>query len=393
MHRLLNAIKDWLPVVGLTFSTFIFNTTEFIPIGLLTSIATDLKISEAQAGMLISVYAWFVALMSLPLILIFSRTQYRNLLLGTIGVFIISHLVSAWASNFTVLMISRIGVASCHSIFWAIVSPMAVAVAPKEKGSVALSMIVAGSSIAMIIGLPLGRMIGLSLGWRISFLSIAIAAIVVFAILLKVLPKLPTADKFSLKELPSLLKNSVLVNIYILTLIIVMGHFTAYSFIEPFLKQVAGFSSDLITFTLTMFGMAGIIGSVLFSCYYTRYPKLFILYATLGITIILILLRNIAQISEGSVLGLCIFWGIAITMFNLFSQAKIIQVVPKASAIAMAIFSGIYNLGIGSGALLGGLVSTYIGIDFIGYVGSGFTVLAFIFCIKFLLPAIKKQRF
>ena len=74
-------IREWLPLIALTFSAFIFNTSEFIPIGLLSDIAADFSISEAKAGMLISIYAWFVALLSLPLMLLASKMEYRKLLL------------------------------------------------------------------------------------------------------------------------------------------------------------------------------------------------------------------------------------------------------------------------------------------------------------------------
>ena len=109
-------IRGWLPVLGLTLSAFVFNTSEFIPIGLLTDIAGDFNVGEAQAGMLISVYA-IVALMSLPLMMLVSKMEYRKLLLGTTLLFMASQLLSAVAESYSVLMVSRIGVACTHSVF------------------------------------------------------------------------------------------------------------------------------------------------------------------------------------------------------------------------------------------------------------------------------------
>ena len=110
-------IRGWLPVLGLTLSAFVFNTSEFIPIGLLTDIAGDFNVGEAQAGMLISVYAWIVALMSLPLMMLVSKMEYHKLLLGTTLLFMASQLLSAVAESYSVLMVSRIGVACTHSVF------------------------------------------------------------------------------------------------------------------------------------------------------------------------------------------------------------------------------------------------------------------------------------
>ena len=147
---------QWLPLVGLTLSAFIFNTSEFMPIGLLTDIAVDLHVTEARAGMLISVYAWVVALLSLPLMLLVARMEYRRLLLVTLALFIVSHLLSAVAGSYAVLMASRIGVACSHAVFWSIASPLAVRIVPEKRRSLALSMIVTGTSVAMVVGMSVG---------------------------------------------------------------------------------------------------------------------------------------------------------------------------------------------------------------------------------------------
>ena len=162
-------LKAWLPVIGLTFATFIFNTSEFIPIGLLSDIASDFGITESHAGLLITVYAWVVALASLPLMLIFAKTENRKLMLSITALFAASHILSGFSGDFYMLMISRLGVACSHAIFWSIVTPFAVRIAPEGKSSAALGLVVCGSSIAMIAGLPLGRTIGLYMGWRMTF--------------------------------------------------------------------------------------------------------------------------------------------------------------------------------------------------------------------------------
>lgn len=120
------SFRKWLPLVGMAFAAFVFNTSEFMPIGLLTDIASDLGVSEARAGMLISVYAWCVALLSLPLMLLVCQMEMKRLLLGIVALFIVSHVGSALATGYYTLMASRIGVACAHSIFWSIAAPIAV---------------------------------------------------------------------------------------------------------------------------------------------------------------------------------------------------------------------------------------------------------------------------
>ena len=152
--------KEMLPLVGMTISAFIFNTSEFMPIGLLTDIAGSFSISESKAGMLITVYSWIVMLLSLPLILLVSKIDFRKLFMGTIALFGICQIMSVLAPSYGVLMASRIGVACTHAIFWSIASPVAIRLVNEEHRSFALSMVVTGTSIATIAGLPLGRLVG-----------------------------------------------------------------------------------------------------------------------------------------------------------------------------------------------------------------------------------------
>lgn len=188
--------REWLTLIGLTCAAFIFNTSEFIPIGLLSDIAQDFSMSEAQAGMLISIYAWLVMLLSLPLMLLVSRMELRKLLLFVLFLFTIFQVLSACSESYNWLMLSRVGVACAHSIFWSIVSPMAVRLVPDRFRSLALGMIVTGTSIATIFGLPLGRLIGLYLGWRMAFLSIGVLSTLIFAYLFFTLPTLPSRGSF-----------------------------------------------------------------------------------------------------------------------------------------------------------------------------------------------------
>ena len=384
-------IKGWLPVIGLAFSTFIFNTSEFIPIGLLSDIAADFSITESNAGMLITVYAWVVALASLPLMLTFAKTENKRLMLGITALFIVSQALSGISKDFYMLMISRIGVACAHAIFWSIVTPYAVRIAPEGKKSAALSIIVCGSSIAMIVGMPIGRTIGLLMGWRATFLVIGAAAAVIFLFLAFLLPKAPSDSSISLRKLPALIKSPALLSIYLITVIAITGHFTAYSYIEPFLAQTAGLSETWITLILTIFGFVGLAGSFLFAKCYDAHRKLFIVFAVCGLCVSMLMLQ-VMSFSLASVILLCVFWGTAINFYNLAFQSEIIRNAPQGSAVAMSIYSGIYNMGIGSGALVGGYVCSGLEVGFIGYAGGAIAVIASVLCIRKLVPALFGTR-
>ena len=369
-------LRDWLPVVGLTFCAFVFNTSEFMPIGLLSDIAGDFSISEAKAGMLISVYAWMVALLSLPLMLAVCRMEMKRLLLGIIVLFIASHVFSAVAMTYGWLMASRIGVACAHSIFWSIASPMAVRAVPKSKRAVALSTVAMGSSIAMVVGLPLGRVIGMYVGWRTTFFCIAVIATAIALFITIVFPKMPTRDTFSIRKMPALLRNRVLTGVFFVTVFFATGHYVGYSYIEPFLGQIAHMGGDTVTLTLTIFGAAGALGSVIFSRFYPKWPLAFITVSIACVAASLLALHA-ASAHFIYVVAVCIVWSAAATAFNVAFQDTIIKnTSAEATSIGMSIFSGLFNLGIGSGAFIGGAVVTHVSIAAIGYFGAAIAAIA-----------------
>lgn len=384
--------RHWAALVGLTLAAFIFNTSEFIPIGLLTDIAADFGKTESETGLLISVYAWFVAAMSLPLMIFASRMELKRLMLLLSAVFVVCQCLSWLSSSYAMLMVSRIGVACCHSVFWSIVSPMAVRIVSGGHKALALSTIVTGSAVAMILGLPLGRAIGLWIGWRMTFLTVGAFAACVLLFMALTLPSLPSRGKFALRRLPVLLGNRALVALYVFTLVWVVGYYTAYSYIEPFLAQVAGMAEGHITLTLMLFGVAGILAGQIFSRFYGRGPLRFIGVTSVGMTACLFLLLPSAT-SMTAVVAVALVWGVSNTCCNVASQSELIALTPQQdTAVAMSIYSGIFNLGIGTGAAIGGVVCSVASVGGVGVVGGLCSVVAICVWLWWLLPRLRESK-
>ena len=359
----------WLRVVTLAIAAFIFNTTEFVPVGLLSDIADSFQMETAQVGIMLTIYAWVVALMSLPFMLLTSQMERRKLLIGLFVVFIASHVLSFMAWNFTVLVVSRIGIAFAHAVFWSITASLAIRLAPAGKRAQALSLIATGTALAMVLGLPIGRIVGQYFGWRTTFFAIGMGALITLVCLIKLLPALPSEHSGSLKSLPLLMRRPALMSIYLLTVIVVTAHYTAYSYIEPFVQVVAGFSANFATVLLLILGGAGIIGSILFGKLGNQHASTLVSSA-IGLLLACLLLLMPAAGSESHLAILSLFWGVAIMIIGLGMQVKVLALAPDATDVAMSLFSGIFNLGIGAGALLGNQISLHVSMSAIGYLGA-----------------------
>ncbi|EJB9605126.1 sugar transporter [Salmonella enterica] len=359
----------WLRVVTLAIAAFIFNTTEFVPVGLLSDIAESFHMQTAQVGIMLTIYAWVVAVMSLPFMLLTSQMERRKLLICLFVLFIASHVLSFLAWNFTVLVISRIGIAFAHAIFWSITASLAIRLAPAGKRAQALSLIATGTALAMVLGLPIGRVVGQYFGWRTTFFAIGMGALITLLCLIKLLPKLPSEHSGSLKSLPLLFRRPALMSLYVLTVVVVTAHYTAYSYIEPFVQNVAGLSANFATVLLLILGGAGIIGSLVFGKLGNRHASSLVSIAIALLVICLLLLLPAAN-SEAHLAILSIFWGIAIMVIGLGMQVKVLALAPDATDVAMALFSGIFNIGISAGALVGNQVSLHWSMSAIGYIGA-----------------------
>lgn len=383
------AFRQWLPLIGLTVSVFIFNMSEFMPVGLLTSIADDFGTSESQTGLIISFYAWAVAICSLPLMLLLRKVDYRPMLLMAVLTFTVFQFLSGISTSYWMLMASRIGVALAHSVFWSIAAPLAVSVVEFRYHRFALSVMAVGTSVAMILGLPLGRVIGLAMGWRMSFFAIAAVSVLTLILLTAVFPQVRNPGTFTVKRMPDIYRNRVLVGVYVMIVVFVTGHFTCYSYIEPFLLDAAGLSDGSVTVALTVFGLAGIVGSMIFTKMYDstrfRIVPAVLLFSGLSMMMFGLALGNFVLL-----MALCALWGMCYTLFCVISQNETLRAAPAdAAPVAMSLQSGIFNAGIASGSIVGGIVIDLRSVNDIGFVASVFALAAFLFTYLWLIRKIR----
>lgn len=380
--RFLHSLKVWLPTISLSFAGFIFVTTEFIPVGLLPDIAASFGKTPSFTGLLMTIYAWIVATMSLPLTVFSGRFNRRNLSLILLVVFIIAHFIAGFALNFQMLLTSRVLVALTHSIFWSITTPLVLRVAPLGKGPQALAIMVGGTSLGNVLGIPFGTFLGHMFGWRMAFMAIGLCAFLVFSVIYRVLPSLPSSNVGSFRSVLVLAKRPIILLVYALTCITVTGHFVAFTYINPFLQNVGNFSVEYIPYILLVFGGAGVLGSVIGGRLVQKGPAKLITGA-LSVMLGCLLAFKFATFTMSTVILLVLVWGAALTCTIIAFQTVVLTEAADVADVANSLYSGIFNIGIGAGALIGSFV--IVGhLGYIGFVGSIFVTISF--SLSLLMP-------
>lgn len=369
-----NRVRRWRVVV-MAISAFIFNTTEFVPIALLTDIGASFAMPVESVGHMITVYAWLVAVLSLPGMLLTARFERKRLLMWLFALFIAGHVISVLASSFAMLLVGRATIALAHAVFWSITASLVVRVAPRGWQTKALGLLSMGSALATVLGLPLGRLIGQWLGWRATFATIGVAALIAMGLVAWLLPQVPSRNVGSVASLPQIARNVPLLVVYALTVLAVTAHFTAYSYVEPFILQINHLSENFATVVLLLFGVAGLLASAVFGRVYDKRPTGFLLVSLLGLLVSLLVVAWIGASQVGWMV-LALVWGGCMTAIGLALQLQVLKLAPNATDVAMSIFSGIYNIGIGGGALVGSLVIAAWGLGMVGNVGALILLLA-----------------
>jgi DHA1 family L-arabinose/isopropyl-beta-D-thiogalactopyranoside export protein-like MFS transporter len=367
----------WVSVIALTFSIFIVNTSEFVPIGILPDIAESFSLTSGEAGQMITIYAWLVVCLSLPLTALTMKVERRKLLLGLFLLFILFQSVGAWSPSFPALILSRTGAAFVHSLFFSLAIPLVVSMAPEGKRTKALSYAASGTALASVLGMPAGTLIGHYWGWHSVFGAIAVLALVNLLVLARSLPAMAGDDSRIASSMKKMERNRSLLMVYAILFLGVSGYYTFYSYVVDFLQNGAMISRGWVPFILMLAGIGGVCSSLLFPALYRCSPR-YCLYADIIVLTGVLFLMDI-PFSETAALRIAGVCGLVMvfTVFQLILQSRIFILASGYADLANSLFSSVFNVGIGMGALAGGrLLNGGTDVDRLGFAGAFFAAAA-----------------
>ena len=254
-------LKAWLAVIAVALAIFAVVSAEMLPIGLLTPIAESMQQSVGHTSLIISTPSLVAAIVAPCVVLVFNRINRRQLLLFFMLLLFISTLVSAMTDTFHWLLLARVLFGMSMGGIWALAGTLAVRLMPPAQVGIATSIIFSGIAAASVLGIPAGVYLGDLFGWRMAFICVAILVGIVFVMLFWSLPSLPVNKVSSLKSSLTVLKKPNVIIGLALTLLIVTGHFSAYTFVRPVLQEISQFSDASIGALLLIYGVFGILGN------------------------------------------------------------------------------------------------------------------------------------
>lgn len=350
--------RIWLAIVFLGIAAFTIVTTELAPIGLLSAIARDLGRSEATVGLTVTLYAWIGALSALVAAFALGRLPRKPLLIGLMLCLGLSNVGAMLAQGFDWLLAARAWGAVAHGLFWAVIAASAAQIAPARHVGLAMSIVFGGVSAASVLGVPLATFIGQQSDWRAAFGAVGALSLLIAVLMAPVLPALKSdAVQGAGAALAGVLRRADLWAIFAATAFAVTGHFAAFTFIEPYLREVPGMQAGLVIALLFGFGVAGLAANVLTGAFIDRYLKFFLMLALSQLSLALIVLGYFAErlgmVGIGVMLAL---WGAAISVIFVAFQTWILRAAGDAAMPASAVYVAIFNAAIGAGAMLGAWV-------------------------------------
>lgn len=362
-----------LSLLALAISAFGIGTTEFVPVGLLSTIADDLNISITLAGLLISGYAMGVAFGAPILTALTNKMSRKTLLMALMVVFIAGNSIAAISTSFSLLLIARVITAFSHGVFFSIGSTIAADLVPEDKRASAIAFMFTGLTVATVTGVPLGTFIGQMFGWRATFAGVALLGVVGIIASAILIPKnIKDAPPSKLSDQLKILGNGPLLLAFAITALGYGGTFVAFTYLTPILQDITGFTPKVVSIILLVYGIAVAIGNSIGGKAANKNPLKALLWMFIVQAIILIVLTFTAPFKIVGVLtifllGMFAFMNVPGLQVLVVKLAE--RYVPAAVNVASALNIAAFNLGIAIGAFVGGIIVDTIGLIHTPWIG------------------------
>lgn len=369
-------------LLALSVTAFAIGMAEFIVVGILPEIATALHIDLSRAGNLVGLYALALALGTPFVVMLFSSFSPKPVLITLITLFLAGSMISAMSGNYLLFLAGRLITAVAHGSFFAIGATVAVRIAPAGKAGKAIAIMFAGLTLAMVIGVPVGSLLGQAMGWRVPLLMVSVLAFIALLSTLVWLPDVRKNESGSTGEQLRTLLHPAILNMMVITILGFGASFAAFTFVIPILTLLSGFSSRTASTLLMVFGLATLVGNLAGGHFSSTRGWAF----TLGIQFLLLAVVLVALAVllpwKVPVVVLLFLWGaLAFGISPAVQQGMLStaeRYTPRAIGFASALNISAFNLGIFAGENAGSALVHYNLLAYTPWAGAGMCLLALV---------------
>ena len=375
----------WAGLITLSSVVFLSVTSEMLPTGLLPEMSRDLDVTQSRIGLLVSWFAFTVVLTSTPLAHLTRRLPRHGLIVAVLIAFALSNLLTAFAPTYEFLVVSRVFGGMAHGLFWAVVGAYAAHLVPKEQIGRAVSITIAGGTVAFVFGIPVATAAGQLLGWRMSFTLLAALMLVGAVLVWRLLPQVehyagktdatasPPRDPAGPRRDPTVPAVALICAI---TAVIMIGHFTFYTYIAPFLIDGLGVNSADVAPLLFLYGVAGLVGLIVAGTVFGPRPHLGLVISLLVSAASVTTLALSTAVLPVALIAF-VLWGLAFGTLPPLMQTNLLYAAShRIRDTASAFYTTAFNTGIGGGALLGAVLLDTVGLEVMPLVYVGILVAA-----------------
>ena len=368
-----------LALFALFAAAFAIGTSEFVIAGILPAVSTNLDISIPTAGLLVSLYALGVAVGGPLLATFVSRYSRKLLLLIYLAVFTVGYVFCALAPNYAALLVARVLIALIHGAYFGTAIVVASTIVEERRRGFAIALVLAGLTVANIIGVPLGTAIGTAYGWRMTFWAVAALGAASLALIAMLVPMDGAHEGRQgslLAEIKVLTREPVYSSLVVIILQTV-GQFALFTYIAPLLTDVSGVPLEVVPWLLLLFGVGSTIG-VLVGGRLADWKLMGSLVGILSMQVVTYLLIIAFIGSPGITAALVLVWGALAFAFGAPVQTRIIANTQDAPLLAASLIPSAFNIAIAAGAWLGGALIDngfgYTSLPWTGVIGSALAV-------------------
>ncbi len=352
--------NEWWAVGSIAAGTFSLVTTEFLPIGLLSHLSTDLRVSAGVAGLSVMAPGLVAALVAPALVLLAGTMDRRIVVTALTAAVVISNVVAASADSFPVFLVGRLILGLAVGGLWTFAVAVGRRLVPRRAGARATSIISAGISAGTVFGMPVGAVLGESIGWRATFAANAVVGVIVVLAQLRFLPRMPAA----MTDIGQLLTFARIPTArvgLIASGFVAGGHFIAYTFLEPYLGDTLSLGRAGVTLALAGYAVAGIVGAFVGERLAVHNIRQAFIAASLLLGVSVLAAIAMAGTTVGSI-SMVMLWGVAFGAIPVCVQIWMFTSSPALYEAGSALMVSAFQISLASGAAIGGALVDHVGI-------------------------------